>query len=156
MITDELPISKLQFNTGQIPGLPQNPRLIKDGKFWALVKSLQEDPEMLHLRELIVYPFNDDYVVIGGNMRLKAMQHLKFKLAPCKILDPDTPIEKLKAYTIKDNLAYGETDWDVINNEWDIDQLMAWGMDIPDAIVDNLEVIKSQIAREEYKYHKNE
>lgn len=129
-----LSIKELSFNTGQIPGLPQNPRLIKDQKFWALVKSLQEDPEMLALRELIVYPFNNEYVVIGGNMRLKAMQHLKFSNTPCKILDEDTPIEKLKAYTIKDNLAYGEMDWDIINNEWDIDELMAWGMDIPEAI----------------------
>lgn len=134
MNSELVEISKIAFNSGQVPDLPQNPRIIKDGKFWALVKSLQDDPEMLQLRELIVYPYADEYVVIAGNMRLKAMQHLKYKEAPCKILPEDTPVAKLKAYTIKDNVAFGENDWDIINNEWDLDELMAWGMDIPEMI----------------------
>lgn len=132
MTTENLPISSLQFNTGQIPDLPQNPRIIKDDKFWKLVKSIQEDPEMLQLRELIVYPQNGQYVVIAGNMRLKAMQHLKYQEAPCKVLPEDTTVQKLKAYTIKDNVSYGEMDWDVIANEWDLDEIMAWGVDMPE------------------------
>lgn len=124
-------ISKLKNNSGQIEGLPKNPRLVRDTKFEKLVTSIQEDPEMLELRELIVYPFNDEFVVIAGNMRLRAMQHLKFKECVCKVLPIETPIEKLKAYTIKDNLPYGETDWELIANEWDTEQLTEWGLDLP-------------------------
>lgn len=132
MQSKEVEISKLQNNSGQIPGLPKNPRLIKDDKYKKLVKSIQDDPEMLALRELIVYPQNGHFVVIAGNMRLRAMQELKYNSAPCKVLPPETPVDKLKAYTIKDNIGYGEHEWDAIANEWDVDQLMEWGLDIPD------------------------
>ena len=126
----EIPISKLKANTGQIEGLPGNPRLIKDDRFNKLVKSIQEDPEMLELREPIVYPLGEQFIVIAGNMRLKAMAHLKFKSAKCKVLHIDTPLEKLQAYTIKDNVPYGENDWDKLA-EWDGDLLQEWGMDLP-------------------------
>lgn len=125
-----LPISKLSHNQGQIEGLPKNPRLIKDDKFKKLVKSIQEDPEMLDLRELIVYDNNGKYVVICGNMRLSALKELGHKEAPCKILTTDTPIEKLKAYTIKDNVGFGEHDFDLLANEWDENQLVDWGLDV--------------------------
>jgi len=121
----------LKQNNGQIEGLPKNPRTISKEKFDSLVKSIQDDPEMLELRELLVFPFNESFIVIAGNMRLKAMQHLKHKEAPCKILDPATPIEKLKAYTIKDNISYGSNDWDALK-EWDQEELTEWGLDIPD------------------------
>jgi DNA modification methylase len=127
-----LPISKLKNNSGQIPGLPKNPRLIKDERFSKLVKSLQDDPEMLDLREVIAYEYNGELIVIAGNMRLKACQELGIKEVPTKILPADTPLEKLKAYTIKDNVPYGENDWDALANEWDMDMLKDWGMEIPD------------------------
>lgn len=128
----KIPLTKIKPNNGQIHGLPKNPRLIKDDRFEKLVKSIQDDPEMLELRELIVYPHEKEYIVIAGNMRLKAMQHLKYKDAPCKVLPENTPVEKLKAITIKDNVPFGENDWDSLSNEWDINELSDWGMEIPD------------------------
>ena len=82
MNATEIKLTDLEFNTGQIPGLPANPRVIKDAKFWKLVKSIEDDPEMLQLREIIAFPYENKYVVIGGNMRLKALQHLKYQTAP--------------------------------------------------------------------------
>lgn len=131
-----LPLSKLVGNTGQIEGLPKNPRLLKDDRFRKLVKSIEDDPEMLDLRELIVVPKDGIYVVIAGNMRLRAMQELKMKEAQCKVLPADTAIEKLKAYTIKDNVPFGEHDWSALANEWDADELSDWGLDLPIAAVE--------------------
>ncbi len=136
MQTDKIKISKIRPNTGQIDGLPQNPRLLKDDRFHKLVKSIQDDPEMLDLRELIVVPKDGIYVVIAGNMRLRAMQELKMKEAPCKVLPADTTIEKLKAYTIKDNVPFGEHDWSALANEWDAGELADWGLDLPIAAVE--------------------
>jgi len=131
MQAQSIKISLLVSNTGQIPGLPKNPRLIKDEKYLKLIQSLKDDPEMLELRELIVFPFEGKYVVIAGNMRLKAMSELKYTDAPCKVLDAGTPVEKLKAYTIKDNIGYGDHAWDELSAEWDVEQLEEWGLDIP-------------------------
>ena len=122
-------VALLQCNEGQIKGLPRNPRFIKDERFKALVKSLEDDPEMLDLRELIVYPHGKKYVVIGGNMRLRAGKELGLELMPCKILPADTPIEKLKAYVIKDNNAFGNDDFDLLANEWDVEFLEDMGME---------------------------
>lgn len=131
MQAQSIKTSKIRPNTGQIDGLPQNPRLLKDDRFHKLVKSIQDDPEMLDLRELIVVPKDGIYVVIAGNMRLRAMQELKMKEAPCKVLPADTTIEKLKAYTIKDNVPFGEHDWSALANEWDAGELADWGLDTP-------------------------
>lgn len=131
MQSKSLSISKLKSNTGQIDGLPANPRVIRDEKFQKLVKSIQDDPEMLELRELIVVPSGKIFVVIAGNMRLRAMESLGYKEAPCKVLDADTPVEKLKAYTIKDNVGFGEHDWEQLANEWDAGELSDWGLDLP-------------------------
>ena len=124
-------ISQLKNNTGQIKGLPKNPRILKDDKFEKLKKSIHEDPEMLELREIIAYDNNGKLVVICGNMRLRAMQDLGIKEAPTKILPPETPIEKLKAYVIKDNVSFGEHNWDTLANEWNVEELTEWGLDIP-------------------------
>lgn len=124
-----IPVALLQCNEGQIEGLPRNPRFIKDERFEKLKKSLQDDPEMLELRELIVYPQGKHFVVIGGNMRLRAAKSLRFETMPCKILPADTPIEKLKAYVIKDNNAFGNDDFDLLANEWDTEFLEDMGFD---------------------------
>jgi len=125
----KIPISKLHPNIGQIEGLPKNPRLIADAKFALLKKSIQDDPEMLTLRELLVFPFEKEYVIIGGNMRLLALTELGYEAADCKVIDPKTPVEKLRAYIIKDNLEYGMTDWNVIESDWDKNELDEWGLD---------------------------
>lgn len=124
-------ISSLKNNTGQVEGLPKNPRLIRDEKFEKLKKSLEDDPEMMQLREVIAYDNNGELVVICGNMRLRALKDLGVKEVPVKVLPTDTPVEKLKAYTIKDNVPFGEHDWSDLANEWDADLLSDWGVDVP-------------------------
>ena len=131
MQSQQIKITKLRPNKGQIEGLPKNPRIIRDEKFSKLVNSIKEDPEMLELRELIVFPHEKEFVVVCGNMRLRAMMDLGYKDAPCKVLGGDTSIEKLKAYTIKDNVGFGEHDWDELAASWDAGELSDWGLDVP-------------------------
>ena len=121
-----IPISQIETNKGQIKGLPKNPRLIRDEHFKKLLQSIKDNPEMLYLRELLVYPHQGKYVVIGGNMKLMAMKDLGYTEAPCKVIPEDTTVEQLKAYTIKDNAAYGEWDYDLLANEWDAQDLDDW------------------------------
>lgn len=118
-----IPVALLQCNEGQVPGLPRNPRYIQEDRLEALKDSLTRHPEMLNLRELIVYPHGKHFVVIGGNMRLRAAKELLFEEMPCKILSPDTPIDKLKAYVLQDNNEYGKNDYDILANEFDDDFL---------------------------------
>jgi len=131
MQTQLVKIKDLKNNTGQVEGLPKNPRVLKDDKFIKLKKSLEDDPEMLELREVIAYDNNGELIVICGNMRLKALKELGIKEVPTKILPNETSVEKLKAYTIKDNVSFGDHDWEVLANEWDSEQLEGWGLDIP-------------------------
>ena len=123
-------IKKIVENKGQIEGLPKNPRFIRDDKFELLKKSLQDDPEMLELREVIVYPLDGKFVAICGNMRYRAAKELGFKEVPCKILSADTPVEKLRAITTKDNVAYGTWDMETLSLDWIAKELEEWGVDI--------------------------
>ena len=110
---------------------PKNPRVIKDGKFQKLVKSIQEFPDMLNKRPLIVFTDVDDkYVVLGGNMRLKALNELKYKEIPVIVADEWTEEQKHE-FLIKDNVGFGEWDWDSLANEWDVEKLDDWGLNIP-------------------------
>jgi hypothetical protein len=86
---------------------------------------------MLGARELIVYPYNDKFVIIGGNMRFTACKELGYKELPCKVLPADYSVEQLRAITIKDNVAFGENDWENLANEWDAQELEEWGLDVP-------------------------
>ena len=104
---------------------PNNPRLIKDDKFKKLVKSIKEFPQMLELRPIVV---NDDMVVLGGNMRLKACKEAGLKEVPI-IKASDLTDEQQKEFIVKDNVGFGEWDWDVLANEWDAVQLEEWGLD---------------------------
>lgn len=118
-------------NKGQVEGLPKNPRFIRDEKYSLLKKSIEQSPEMLELREVLVYDNNGEYVIIGGNMRFRACVDLGFKTIPCKIIPKETPIEKLKEYIIKDNSGFGEWDFNELANEWDEVDLKEWGVDLP-------------------------
>ena len=131
MQTQLVKIKDLKNNTGQVEGLPKNPRILKDDKFIKLKKSLEDDPEMLELREVIAYDNNGELIVICGNMRLKALKELGIKEVPTKILPTKTSVEKLKAYTIKDNVSFGDHDWEVLANEWNSEELETWGLDLP-------------------------
>ena len=127
-----LPLSAIEPNEGQLEGLPSNPRNITREKLALLKKSVQEHPDMLSLRGLLVYQLdNGHYIAIGGNMRLKAMQELGYTEAPCVIVPKETPIEEIKADSIIDNNGFGKWDWDMLANEWDENQLMDWGVDLP-------------------------
>lgn len=127
-----LSVEELEPNRGQIYGLPKNPRFIKDDRFNALKKSLSELPEMTKFRPCIVYPAdNGKYVVIAGNMRFRAAVDLGWKKVSAIVLPKETPVAKLRAITIKDNVAFGSTDWDIIANEWDFGELKDLGMDDP-------------------------
>jgi len=114
-----LPIGKIKAN-------PNNPRTIKDDKFFKLVQSLKDLPEMAKVRPVVV---NQDMVVLGGNMRLKAMKEAGWKEAPVEIVDWDE--DKQRQFIIKDNVGFGEWDWEMLANEWDAEQLDDWGLDIP-------------------------
>ena len=142
MNAQDIKLYQLRNNAGQIEGLPGNPRLIKDDRFKKLVKSLQDDPEMLSLRELIVFPHNDTFVVIGGYMMLKALRELDYTEAPCKVLPADTHIEKLKAIALKDNSSFGDYDYEALANEWDAQLLADCGIEVwqmPEEIEKELE-----------------
>ena len=123
MNREVIPISKLEMNKGQVEGLPKNPRFFRDSRFEAMKKSIEDCPEMLDLRELIVYPYGDKYVVIGGNLRLRACKELGHQECPCKVLKADTSVAKLREIASKDNISFGETDMDALLNEWDRQEL---------------------------------
>lgn len=127
-----LPLSVIEPNDGQLDGLPKNPRSIKKTKFQKLKQNIEAYPEMLAWRSLLVYPLdNGHYIIIGGNMRYRAMQELAHESVPVFIIPKDTPVERLQAYTILDNNGFGEWDWDLLANEWPDDMLDDWGLDIP-------------------------
>ena len=128
----ELNVSLITPNKGQVPGLPRNPRLVKKERYEATRRSIEESPDMLELRELIVVEYMDGkYVVVCGNLRLRACKELGYKTVPCKVLPADTPAKKLREYASKDNINYGENDKDIIANEWAKYQseLADWGME---------------------------
>lgn len=129
METKQIPLSKLHLNTGQIKDVPKNPRFIKDERFAALKKSIEDDPEMLNLRELVAYDNNGELVVILGNMRYRAMKELGYKDAPVKVLPAETDAKKLRAYIQKNNIAFGQNDWDLLGNEWEIEELQDFGLE---------------------------
>jgi site-specific DNA-methyltransferase (adenine-specific) len=112
---------------GTIKNNPNNPRVIKDDKFKKLVQSIKDLPEMAEVRPVVV---NTDMVVLGGNMRLKAMREAGWKDVPIQVVDWDE--DKQRQFIIKDNVSGGEWDWEMLANEWDTEELQEWGLDLPD------------------------
>jgi hypothetical protein len=112
---------------------PTNPRVIKDTKFKQLVQSIKEFPEMLKLRPIVV---NNDMVVLGGNMRLKACKEAGLKEVPIIVASKFTE-EQQREFTIKDNIGYGEWDWEELANNWETSDLKDWGLDIPNFNIDD-------------------
>lgn len=148
MKTQNIALSKLHINTGQIKDVPKNPRFIRNERYKALLKSIEDDPEMLNLRELVAYDNNGELVVILGNMRYRAMKELGFKEAPVKVLPRETEAKKLRAYIQKDNIAFGQNDWDLLGNEWDVVELEDFGLECSflngDTSFDNLPPIEEE------------
>ena len=113
---------------GQVKTNPNNPRIIKDEKYTKLVKSIKEFPQMLQLRPIVV---NDDMIVLGGNMRLKACKEAGLKEVPI-IKASELTEDQQREFIIKDNVGFGEWDWQMIASDWDAEQLEDWGLDVPD------------------------
>jgi ParB-like chromosome segregation protein Spo0J len=110
---------------------PNNPRVIKDDKFNQLVQSIKDFPQMLKIRPIVV---NDDMIVLGGNMRLKACKEAGLKEVPI-IKASDLTEEQQREFIIKDNVGFGEWDWEQLK-EWDGEELEAWGLDVPEFAAD--------------------
>jgi site-specific DNA-methyltransferase (adenine-specific) len=121
---------------------PNNPRLIKDHKFKQLVKSIQDFPQMLELRPIVI---DENNMVLGGNMRLKACIEAGLTDVPV-IHANNLSEEKKKEFIVKDNVGYGEWDWDDLANNWDAQELTDWGLDIPNFNVNNLEAEEDDFA----------
>jgi ParB-like chromosome segregation protein Spo0J len=152
-------ISEIKLN-------PNNPRLIKDDKFTKLVQSIKDFPEMLDIRPIVV---NADMVILGGNMRFKACKEAGLKEVPIIVADNLT-LEQQREFLIKDNTSGGEWDFEMLANEWDVEQLDAWGLDIPNfdtdsekeqkdlsSIIDNLyriEIVCKDEEHQENTYNK--
>lgn len=130
-----IPLSQLVCNEGQIDGVPANPRILRDEKYRALVESLRND-NLTGINPLKVYNLQTDtnkyqYVVLGGNMRLRALQEIGAAECPCIEIPQDTPTEILRKIVVLDNSTFGEWDWDMLANEWDDAELKEWGIDLP-------------------------
>jgi len=134
--TTKIKLSDLKPNT-------ENPRFIRDDKFKKLVKSIQEFPQMLELRPIIV---DADYTILGGNMRYMACKDLRIKEVPVIVADELTEEQALE-FIIKDNVGFGEWEWDTLANEWDAVQLVDWGFDMP-KWADGLDVNNMELSDE--------
>ena len=117
-----------QVNINEVLTNPNNPRTIKDDKFKKLVKSIKEFPQMLEKRAIVV---DEAMMVLGGNMRLKACKEAGVKKVWVDVAEGWTEEQK-QEFIVKDNVGFGEWDWDTLANEWDVDQLDEWGLDVPD------------------------
>lgn len=130
------------MNINEIKPNPNNPRIIKDDKFKKLVKSIQDFPQMLELRPIVI---DENNVVLGGNMRLKACKEAGLKDVPV-VKASDLTEEQKKEFIVKDNVGYGEWDWDDLANNWDTEDLIEWGLDIPNFEPEVLEAEEDDFA----------
>ena len=113
--------------TKDIHANENNPRILKDDKFKKLVKSIKDFPEMLEIRPIVV---NNEMMVLGGNMRLRAIQEIGLKEVPI-IKAENLTEEQQREFLIKDNVGFGEWDWDALANDWDYKELVDWALDVP-------------------------
>jgi DNA modification methylase len=130
------------MNINEIKPNPNNPRIIKDDKFKKLVKSIQDFPQMLELRPIVI---DENNIVLGGNMRLKACIEAGLKDVPVKQAKELTEEQK-KEFIVKDNVGFGEWDWDDLANNWNVEDLTEWGLDIPNFDVNVLEAEEDDFA----------
>ena len=124
-------LKKLVFNTGQIEGVPRNPRDWTKEDVSRLAASIVETPELFEARPLLVVPRGERFVVIGGNMRLAAARELAMDAPPCYEIQ-DRSVDNLKRMAIKDNSSFGKWDTDLLDEEWGACPLKEWGVTIPE------------------------
>jgi hypothetical protein len=126
MITQKVTIKEVIPNKS-------NPRIIKDDKFKKLVQSIKDFPQMLEIRPIVV---DENNIILGGNMRFKAC--IEAGLKEVFIIKANDLTEEQKhEFIVKDNVGFGEWDWDILANEWDTEKLQDWGLDLP--IYDNID-----------------
>jgi len=125
-----IPIEKIELNTGQIEGLPANPRQWTRDDIDRIAKSLKETPELFEMRPCIVYPNGDKYVLLAGNLRFTGARQNGDKDVPCVVCPKEMTIDKMKEIVIKDNSSFGEFDMDSLANEWDDLPLSDWGVPV--------------------------
>ena len=123
-------LTRLDFNTGQIPGLPPNPREWTDLELKRLAKSMKNTPELVEARGCIVVPYEGRYVVLGGNLRLAAAKYLKWPDIMCAILPEGTKVSKLKEIVLKDNSSFGAWDLSMLRKDWAEFDFGDWGIDV--------------------------
>ena len=155
------------INISELTVNPNNPRIIKDEKFEKLVQSIKEFPDMLKYRPIVV---DENNVILGGNMRFKACKAAKLKQVHVMKASELTEAQK-REFIIKDNVSGGEWDWAMLQNEWDTEQLDAWGLDVPsfetqdysdkneEIDIDSLDsemIIKLKYTEEEYNLVRNQ
>ena len=130
MEVTRLPLGKVKQNTGQIEGLPSNPRQWTQTDIDRIAKSLEETPELFEARPLIVYEQDGEYIILGGNLRYEGAKKNKMQDVPVHILAEGLSIDKLKEIVLKDNGSFGDWDMDALANEWDDLPLKDWGIEV--------------------------
>jgi hypothetical protein len=123
--------SLLVQNDGRIPGVPANPRYIRKDKFESLKRNIEQDPKFLYTNELKVFEYEGKFVVISGNMRLRACKQIGIKEIPCKIIPQDWTAEDINKEAIYSNVESGEWDTEMLANEWGEMPWKDWGVDVP-------------------------
>jgi len=144
-------INPVLFDTKKIIPNQDNPRIIKDEKFQKLIKSIKDLPRMLELRPLIL---NDDNVIVWGNMRFRAIQELGISKVPI-VRASDYTEEEIQEIIIKDNVGYGEWDMEMLANDFDIEDLELWGMDMPDIELEEMEDIEDKEEKDDWSKEQN-
>lgn len=137
MVSVKLKIEDIEPNTGQVEGLPINPRQWTKKNIETIAASLKETPELFAARPIIVYPYEGKYVIMGGNLRYEGAKFNKEAEVPCVVLSKDTPIEKLKEIVIKDNGSFGSWDYEILSNAWGDEPLADWGINWVDSSLIN-------------------
>lgn len=128
--TQFMRVADLRPNEGQIPGVPANPRFITDDEYRALVESLRTD-NLTGVLQVKVYQYNGEWIVLDGNMRLRALQELRIEQVQCLIVPDGTDERTLRKIVLNSNSNFGQWDWDLLGNDWDMDELDAAGINMP-------------------------
>ena len=155
----KIALTELDFNTGQIPGLPPNPREWTDLELKRLAKSMKGTPELVEARGCIVVPYEGRYVVLGGNLRLAAAKFLKWRDIMCAVLPEDTKVAKLKEIVLKDNSSFGSWDLSLLRKDWSEFDFGDWGINVtwdtagpqPDASVNETPQEEIERMRQEFE-----
>lgn len=148
---EQIDLKLIDLNAGQISGLPRNPRYWAYEDMKKLQSSIEETPKLFSIRGLIVYPYEERYVVIGGNMRCSAAKEMGLETAPCVVLSEDLSIDKLKEIALKDNGSFGEWDEKLLKADWDESRFADWGINVFEVENEEVEDVKENTVEDTLK-----